>query len=67
MRLKMAFKSTALLVLFLHDFALAVDIFNYDRTSGTNYGPADWDEVSCSNLDTCVSFYICTMYNSFFL
>ena len=32
----------------------AEDDFNYRRTEGRDYGPADWDEVSCNNLKTCV-------------
>jgi hypothetical protein len=31
------------------------DTFNYRSTSGRDYGPNDWDEVSCNNLATCVS------------
>lgn len=31
------------------------DTFNYRSTSGRDYGPQDWDEVSCNNLATCVS------------
>lgn len=29
------------------------DKFNYGSTQGRDYGPRDWDEVSCNNLDTC--------------
>jgi hypothetical protein len=32
------------------------DVFNYDSTSGTSFGPEDWDKVSCDNLATCVSW-----------
>jgi len=31
----------------------AEDTFNYRGTSGDNYGPADWNKVSCRNLDDC--------------
>ena len=35
------------------------DFFNYDATQGRDYGPPDWDEVSCSNnrVGQCVSAY----------
>jgi hypothetical protein len=42
-------------------FGLAVtvsaqqDTFNYRSTSGKDYGPDDWNQVSCNNLATCVS------------
>ena len=31
------------------------DSFNYRSTKGDDYGPADWNKVSCGNLETCVS------------
>ena len=31
------------------------DYFNYDATQGRDYGPPDWDEVSCSKVGQCVS------------
>jgi hypothetical protein len=34
------------------------DDFNYRETQGRDYGPNDWDEVSCDNLETCVSYTI---------
>jgi hypothetical protein len=35
----------------------AADLFNYGRTSGTDYGPDDWDKVSCGNVGSCVSYW----------
>ena len=32
------------------------DLFNYGSTTGSNYGPEDWDQVACDDLATCVSF-----------
>ena len=32
------------------------DAFNYRKTSGDDYGPADWDRVRCGDLDDCVSY-----------
>ena len=37
----------------------AEDDFNYRKTQGRDYGPADWDEVSCNDLKTCVSLQCC--------
>lgn len=31
------------------------DDFNYQSTSGNDYGPEEWDKVGCNNLATCVS------------
>jgi hypothetical protein len=36
------------------------DTFNYRGTSGNDYGPNDWDDVSCNNLGTCVSCEVST-------
>jgi hypothetical protein len=36
------------------------DTFNYQATSGRNYGPSDWNDVSCNDLDTCVSCEVST-------
>lgn len=33
----------------------AQDLFNYDKTSGNDYGPEEWDKVDCPDLETCVS------------
>ena len=35
----------------------AADKFNYRDTSGTDYGPDDWDEVSCKRVGSCVSYW----------
>ena len=51
----MALKISILLSLLILDLAKSADIFNYDQTSSRDYGPEDWDEVSCNNLNTCVS------------
>jgi hypothetical protein len=51
----MAYKTTILLSLLLVDLARSADLFNYGGTSGVDYGPEDWDEVSCNNVNTCVS------------
>jgi hypothetical protein len=42
--------------------------FNYDETSGDNYGPQDWDKVDCDELETCVSVAAvrCAPYFLFF-
>jgi len=29
------------------------DNFNYRKTSGDNYGPAEWDKVRCNGLEDC--------------
>lgn len=42
--------------------AANADKFNYHKTIGNNYGPADWDKVSCSNKDTCVSIIVAVWY-----
>lgn len=34
---------------------LAEDTFNYRETSEDSYGPSDWDQVDCGDLETCVS------------
>ena len=31
------------------------DLFNYRETVGTDYGPEDWDKVTCDNVTECVS------------
>jgi hypothetical protein len=51
-------KNTLFYVLTVYVATLVVnadDTFNYDRTEGNNYGPEDWDRVSCDNLGDCVS------------
>lgn len=48
-------KVAAFVFLALAQGVNAEDDFNYRRTEGRDYGPADWDEVSCNNLKTCVS------------
>jgi hypothetical protein len=51
-------KNVLFYVLTVYVATLAVnaeDTFNYDRTEGNNYGPEDWDRVSCDNLEDCVS------------
>lgn len=30
-----------------------LDEFNYDTTSGKSFGPSDWDQVRCNDLQTC--------------
>ena len=35
------------------------DLFNYRETDGNDYGPEDWDQVTCDDLEQCVS---ATMY-----
>jgi hypothetical protein len=32
------------------------DQFNYRNTDGRDYGPNQWNKVSCDDLDQCVSF-----------
>ncbi len=31
------------------------DLFNYRETDGNDYGPEDWDQVTCDDLTVCVS------------
>jgi hypothetical protein len=38
--------------------AEGADDFNYRETQGRDYGPNDWDEVGCDNLENCVSYTI---------
>lgn len=33
-----------------------LDRFNYDTTKGTDFGPLDWNQVSCSNFETCLGW-----------
>lgn len=33
------------------------DLFNYGSTNGRNFGPEDWDQVACDDLETCVRSY----------
>jgi hypothetical protein len=46
----------ALLSYYTAALVTADSSFNYDETSGDNYGPEDWDKVECDELETCVSF-----------
>lgn len=32
------------------------DRFNYRETLGNDYGPEDWDKVTCTNLDSCLGW-----------
>jgi len=52
--------SSLLLVLLVCDPAVAqtgrnLDQFTYRSTSGSEYGPEDWDQVLCPDKTTCVS------------
>lgn len=49
-------KVAALVFVALAQCGQAADDFNYRETNGRDYGPKDWDEVSCNNLSGCVSF-----------
>ena len=40
-------------ILVSSDDASNWDTFNYDQTNGNDFGPSDWDQVRCSNLETC--------------
>jgi hypothetical protein len=31
------------------------DLFNYRGTKGHDYGPEDWEEVTCDDVTVCVS------------
>ena len=31
------------------------DLFNYRGTKGRDFGPEDWDEVTCDDVTVCVS------------
>jgi hypothetical protein len=33
-----------------------LDRFNYRGTEGTDYGPEDWDQVSCSDTENCLGW-----------
>ncbi|KAL3944059.1 MAG: hypothetical protein SGBAC_001842, partial [Bacillariaceae sp.] len=46
-------KASALILLALAQGVNAADDFNYRKTDGRDYGPSDWDEVSCNDLKTC--------------
>lgn len=40
----------------IHSYFILInadDTFNYDKTSGDNYGPQDWMKVDCNNLEDC--------------
>lgn len=56
----MKYKASVLWGLVLAVFA--DDTFNYDSTSGSDFGPEDWNEVDCDELETCVSLKICYTY-----
>eukprot|EP00934_Nitzschia_sp_Nitz4_P001807 Nitzschia sp. Nitz4//scaffold177_size45885//17105//21005//NITZ4_007204-RA/size45885-augustus-gene-0.5-mRNA-1//-1//CDS//3329539052//1807//frame0 len=43
----------ASILLLLPSCLAAQDLFNYDSTSGTDYGPEQWNKVSCNDLETC--------------
>jgi hypothetical protein len=34
----------------------AGDLFNYRETDGIDFGPSDWNEVSCNDVNQCVSY-----------
>lgn len=46
-------KFTAAALMGLNTLASAQDLFNYRSTSGTDFGPEEWNKVSCNNLSTC--------------
>ena len=48
--------SSCLIVVLVNAQNPNLDRFNYDRTRGTDYGPVDWNQVSCTNLDTCLGW-----------
>ena len=48
-------KSIFFLVAVFFRTSIAADTFNYGETQGTDYGLKDWDQVSCCDLETCVS------------
>ena len=31
------------------------DLFNYRETDDNDYGPEDWDQVTCDDVEICVS------------
>jgi hypothetical protein len=31
------------------------DLFNYRGTNGQDFGPEDWDQVTCDDVTLCVS------------
>jgi hypothetical protein len=31
------------------------DLFNYRKTEGRDFGPEDWNEVTCDDVTVCVS------------
>ena len=31
------------------------DLFNYGNTNGRDFGPEDWDQVTCDDVTECVS------------
>jgi hypothetical protein len=46
-------KHIAILFSFLPYLLVAEDRFNYGYTTGDDFGPYDWDEVSCNRLGEC--------------
>lgn len=47
-------------ILLLSSLSLVVgsndDLFNYDATSGNDYGPEDWNKVTCDDLELCTGW-----------
>jgi hypothetical protein len=48
--------TTATLVLLGFGTVNAEDTFNYYGTTKRSFGPADWKNVTCTNVETCVSW-----------
>lgn len=52
----MEFTSRAIVLIAALASGVSADSFNYRHTeNGDEYGPAEWNKVSCNNLETCVS------------
>ena len=52
---RMEFSARVIALISALSSGVNADSFNYRSTKGDDYGPADWNKVSCGNLETCVS------------
>jgi len=52
---RMEFSARVIALISALSSGVNADSFNYRFTKGDDYGPADWNKVSCGNLETCVS------------
>ena len=50
----MSFKHCAILTIIFLGTVDSQDTFNYRETEGRDWGPTQWNRVTCNNLKTCV-------------